>query len=77
MRGSFAKGVPIVPSVGNNDVYPHNVMAGGPSKLTDRLAKWARSVSSRLERQGSPCAQGLEAFHTRDRLSRVPARGLL
>lgn len=39
MRESFAKGVKIIPSIGNNDVYPHNVMPAGPSHLTSELSK--------------------------------------
>jgi endopolyphosphatase len=26
--------VPVVPTLGNNDIYPHNTMMPGPSKLT-------------------------------------------
>lgn len=26
--------VPIVPTLGNNDIYPHNIMQAGPSELT-------------------------------------------
>jgi len=26
--------VPVVPTLGNNDIYPHNIMLAGPSELT-------------------------------------------
>lgn len=33
--------VPIVPTLGNNDIYPHNIMLPGPSKLThDFVELW-------------------------------------
>lgn len=39
MLDTFPKGVPIVPSIGNNDIYPHNVMAAGPSSLTSEFLR--------------------------------------
>lgn len=33
--------VPVVPTLGNNDIYPHNIMLPGPSKLThDFVELW-------------------------------------
>ncbi|PWN29270.1 hypothetical protein BDZ90DRAFT_217348 [Jaminaea rosea] len=32
-------GVPIVPNLGNNDVFPHNIMWGGPSELIGQYAE--------------------------------------
>ncbi|GAA5915507.1 hypothetical protein JCM8208_007469 [Rhodotorula glutinis] len=37
VRKTFGKDVPVVASVGNNDVYPHNVMFPGPNKVTSGL----------------------------------------
>ncbi|KAH8915746.1 hypothetical protein BT69DRAFT_1356325 [Atractiella rhizophila] len=34
MREAFGKEVPIIPSIGNNDIYPHNIMFRGPSEVT-------------------------------------------
>ncbi|KAL7424914.1 Endopolyphosphatase [Cryptotrichosporon argae] len=35
MLGTFGKDVPIVPSVGNNDIWPHNVLGRGPNAVTE------------------------------------------
>ncbi|BGP41668.1 Endopolyphosphatase [Rhodotorula kratochvilovae] len=37
VRQAFGKDVPIVASIGNNDVYPHNVFFPGPNKVTNEL----------------------------------------
>jgi len=39
MEDTFGKDVVIVPSVGNNDVYPHNVFAPGPSSITEEYLR--------------------------------------
>ncbi|KAK4051670.1 Endopolyphosphatase [Microbotryomycetes sp. JL221] len=36
MRKTFGH-VPVVTSIGNNDVFPHNIMFAGPSKITSEL----------------------------------------
>ncbi|ORY83472.1 Metallo-dependent phosphatase-like protein [Leucosporidium creatinivorum] len=36
MRKTFGK-VPIVTSIGNNDIFPHNIMFAGPSTITNEL----------------------------------------
>ncbi|KAK4051052.1 Endopolyphosphatase [Microbotryomycetes sp. JL201] len=36
MRQTFGH-VPVVTSIGNNDVFPHNIMFAGPSKITSEL----------------------------------------
>ena len=38
MRETFGS-VPVVPSLGNNDIYPHNVMGAGPSSLTEGMLR--------------------------------------
>lgn len=52
MRDTFGD-VPVVPTVGNNDVFPHNVMFPGPSRTTTEYAEYVRSIPSHL-----PCAYG-------------------
>ncbi|OCF61739.1 endopolyphosphatase [Kwoniella mangroviensis CBS 10435] len=45
MLDTFGTDIPIVPSIGNNDIYPHNVMAAGPSKLTEEfLHIWSKFI---------------------------------
>ncbi|SCV73688.1 BQ2448_6118 [Microbotryum intermedium] len=39
MRQTFGNKVPIVTSFGNNDVFPHNIMFGGPSAITSEFLK--------------------------------------
>ncbi|KAF5096336.1 hypothetical protein D0Z00_002816 [Geotrichum galactomycetum] len=36
--------IPIIPSVGNNDVYPHNIFGRGPNAQTKRLYQQWRSM---------------------------------
>nr|XP_019009111.1 endopolyphosphatase [Kwoniella pini CBS 10737]OCF47892.1 endopolyphosphatase [Kwoniella pini CBS 10737] len=45
MIDAFGTDIPIVPSIGNNDIWPHNVMAAGPSKLTEEfLHIWGKFI---------------------------------
>ncbi|KAK4685787.1 endopolyphosphatase, partial [Tremellales sp. Uapishka_1] len=37
MVDTFGKEVVIVPSIGNNDIYPHNVLAPGPNHITSEF----------------------------------------
>jgi endopolyphosphatase len=39
MLDAFGPEVVIVPSLGNNDIYPHNVMGPGPSGLTSGMLR--------------------------------------
>ena len=39
MRETFLKDVIVVPSIGNNDIYPHNVLAPGPNSITSEFLK--------------------------------------
>lgn len=39
MRETFGPDVVIVPSLGNNDIYPHNVMSAGPTTLTESMLR--------------------------------------
>jgi endopolyphosphatase len=37
--------IPIVPTMGNNDIFPHNIMQPGPSKLTKEYVElWKRFI---------------------------------
>ncbi|KAJ7095396.1 endopolyphosphatase [Mycena belliarum] len=39
MASAFtARGIPVVPSLGNNDVWPHNIMIPGPNSITSEFA---------------------------------------
>ncbi|TYJ52439.1 hypothetical protein B9479_006949 [Cryptococcus floricola] len=45
MLDTFGKDMPIVPSIGNNDIYPHNVLSAGPSRITSEfLSIWKRFI---------------------------------
>lgn len=37
MLSVIPRDVPIVPSLGNNDIYPHNVLAAGPNRITEHF----------------------------------------
>ncbi|KAF9583154.1 Endopolyphosphatase [Lunasporangiospora selenospora] len=38
----FQQRIPIVPSIGNNDVYPHNIMEAGPNRILQHFSEiWA------------------------------------
>ncbi|TFK21831.1 endopolyphosphatase [Coprinopsis marcescibilis] len=40
MEKIFTKrGIPIVPAIGNNDVWPHNIMEPGPNSITNEYSK--------------------------------------
>ena len=38
-RETFGKEVVIVPSIGNNDIYPHNVLAPGPNAVSSEFLR--------------------------------------
>ncbi|KAF9009052.1 Metallo-dependent phosphatase-like protein [Cyathus striatus] len=39
------KGIPVVPSLGNNDVWPHNILEPGPNKITNEFASiWSSFI---------------------------------
>ncbi|KAI9839366.1 MAG: Endopolyphosphatase [Thelocarpon superellum] len=44
--------VPIIPSIGNNDIMPHNVMEGGPSFWTKSFANLWRDFIPEEQRHG-------------------------
>ncbi|WWD20090.1 hypothetical protein CI109_104564 [Kwoniella shandongensis] len=47
MLDTFGTDVPIVPSIGNNDIYPHNVLAAGPSHITEEFLQiWKHFIPS-------------------------------
>lgn len=35
----FGKDIPIVPALGNNDIWPHNVLAPGPNKISEQFLR--------------------------------------
>lgn len=35
MIDTFGKKLPIVPSLGNNDIWPHNIIQPGPNRITE------------------------------------------
>ncbi|RDX55657.1 hypothetical protein OH76DRAFT_757959 [Lentinus brumalis] len=37
------RGIPVVPSIGNNDVWPHNIMMPGPNSITSEFSSIWRS----------------------------------
>ena len=39
-RETFGKEVVIVPSIGNNDIYPHNVLAPGPNAVSSEFLRY-------------------------------------
>ncbi|KGB78065.1 endopolyphosphatase [Cryptococcus deuterogattii R265] len=47
MLDTFGRDMPIVPSIGNNDIYPHNVLAAGPNRITEEfLLIWKHFIPS-------------------------------
>ncbi|AAS52993.2 AER313Cp [Eremothecium gossypii ATCC 10895] len=43
--GDTMQGVPVVPSLGNNDVFPHNMFSLGPTLMTRQLQRiWAKFI---------------------------------
>jgi len=59
MMEVIPKDVPIVPSLGNNDIYPHNVLAAGPNRITEHFLGSARSILGRARAD----EQDLEEIH--------------
>lgn len=39
MLDTFGKHVPIVPTMGNNDIWPHNIILPGPNRVTEELLR--------------------------------------
>lgn len=39
MLDSFGVDVPIIPTMGNNDIWPHNIILPGPNRVTEQLLK--------------------------------------
>ncbi|BGP17928.1 hypothetical protein JCM10213_003936 [Rhodosporidiobolus nylandii] len=59
MRDAFGEETTLVASIGNNDIYPHNVMFPGPSKITNSfLSLWTSSPSLIPEHQQHTFARG-------------------
>lgn len=46
MVDTFGKKVPIIPSLGNNDVYPHNIMEPGPNRVTQEFLTYVHATHS-------------------------------
>ncbi|WVR08267.1 hypothetical protein IAU60_005314 [Kwoniella sp. DSM 27419] len=47
MLDTFGSDVPIVPSIGNNDIWPHNVLAAGPNHVTEEFLRiWNKFIPS-------------------------------
>ncbi|GAA5977370.1 hypothetical protein JCM10908_004955 [Rhodotorula pacifica] len=45
IRQTFGKGVVVVPSIGNNDLLPHNIMFPGPNRITSAyLDVWSHFI---------------------------------
>ncbi|KAG0306119.1 Endopolyphosphatase [Dissophora globulifera] len=41
----YQQRIPIVPSIGNNDVYPHNIMQAGPNRILQHFSEiWAEFI---------------------------------
>ncbi|KAG0199458.1 Endopolyphosphatase [Mortierella sp. GBA30] len=41
----FQQRIPIVPSIGNNDVYPHNIMEAGPNRILQHFSEiWSEFI---------------------------------
>lgn len=37
MLDLFGKKFPVVPNLGNNDIYPHNILDAGPNRVTQEF----------------------------------------
>lgn len=37
MVDTFGKKLPIIPTMGNNDIWPHNIALPGPNRVTQEL----------------------------------------
>ncbi|WVF68665.1 hypothetical protein IAT40_003436 [Kwoniella sp. CBS 6097] len=47
MVDTFGTDIPIVPSIGNNDIWPHNVLAAGPNHITEEFLRiWSKFIPS-------------------------------
>lgn len=45
MQETFGKKIVLVPSIGNNDIYPHNILAPGPNAVTSSFADiWSEFI---------------------------------
>jgi endopolyphosphatase len=44
MIDTFGKHFPIVPTLGNNDIWPHNIMAPGPNKITEQFLRYVTTA---------------------------------
>lgn len=44
MLSVIPRDVPIVPSLGNNDIYPHNVLAAGPNRITEHFLGYVAAM---------------------------------
>lgn len=51
-------GVPIVPSIGNNDIYPHNIMWPGPNDVTFMYARMWSQFGLLPETEAHVCSIG-------------------
>ncbi|KAI8594711.1 Metallo-dependent phosphatase-like protein, partial [Dissophora ornata] len=41
----FQQRIPIVPSIGNNDIYPHNIMQAGPNRILQHFSNiWSEFI---------------------------------
>ncbi|KAF8655288.1 hypothetical protein AX16_003187 [Volvariella volvacea WC 439] len=41
----LSRGIPVVPSLGNNDVWPHNILTPGPNSLTNEYSSiWKKFI---------------------------------
>jgi energy-converting hydrogenase Eha subunit A len=57
------KDIPIVPSLGNNDIYPHNVLAAGPNRITEHFLGYVSYFDCVLPAELT--RQDLEEVHPR------------
>ncbi|OBT49682.1 hypothetical protein VE04_10131, partial [Pseudogymnoascus sp. 24MN13] len=52
-REAFAdKGVPVVPTLGNNDILPHNILLGGPNKWLQTYGRVWHHFIPEVQRHG-------------------------
>ncbi|KAG1735733.1 Metallo-dependent phosphatase-like protein [Suillus paluster] len=43
----LSKGIPVVPSLGNNDIWPHNTLSAGPNKIFEEFSSiWSAFIPS-------------------------------
>lgn len=43
----FGKNFPIVPTLGNNDIWPHNIIQPGPNRITEEFLKCVTTIACR------------------------------